>query len=186
LNLNIYILTGGNSTRMGTDKALLNLKGQSFIQHILKSVVFLNTTIQLVSSKLQHQNLEYDSVQDIEINKGPISGLVSALNDSSKQWNLILSCDIPLLKEDFIKWLIANHDTNYSATIGVVKNKKMPLTAIYDKECEWIFRRHLNENQLKVMTALDDIKVNYLEVPEKFHYQLANINTPQQLKEISV
>jgi len=185
LELATYILTGGNSTRMGTDKALQLLKGKAFIQYILKALNPIKTTIKLVSSKPSHQNLTCDYITDIAKNKGPLSGIVSALKDTKNKWNLILSCDTPLLQTSFIEWLMTHHNNEYDATICIVNNKKMPLTAIYNKNCQSIFAKHLQANQLRVMNVLEDLNVNYVNVPDAIHIQLTNVNTPEQLKAIS-
>jgi len=186
MKLSTYILTGGNSTRMGTDKALRLYRGQAFIQYVLNALKPLGSEIKLVSSHKKHHHLNFGFVKDIEENKGPVSGVFSALSDSKTTWNLILSCDIPLLKTSFIKWLIQNHDANFDCTIPLVNEKKMPLTAIYNQTCKKIFSKHLQHNQLKVMRVLEDLEVNYINVPFQFHEQLTNVNTPEQLKEISI
>ena len=62
----------------------------------------------------------------------------------------------------------------------------MPLTAIYHKSCAATFNSQLKLNKLKVMSTLDLLKVNYVAIPKQFHDQLTNVNTPQQLKMITV
>jgi len=181
-----YILTGGNSTRMGTDKALQIFRKQTFLQHILNALKPINTTIKLVSSKQSHQNLDFDYIVDIAKDKGPVSGIASALKDTKNKWNLILSCDIPLLQTNFIEWLIANHHSSFDATVCIVEDKKMPLTAIYNKSCLSLFSKHLKTNQLRVMSVIQDLNINYIKVPKDFRAQLTNVNTPEQLKAISL
>ncbi len=186
IELHTYILTGGNSTRMETDKAMQLYCNKAFINHILTAVKPICKSITLVSSKQAHQNLGVEVVPDLEINKGPVCGIAAALKHSVKELNLILSCDTPLIKTSFLEWLIANHNNNYDATVGFIGDKKMPLTALYHKKCGTKFTTFLQKNQLKVMNVLTDLNIHYLEIPKQYHRQLSNINTVQQLKAISV
>lgn len=176
-----YIITGGKSSRMGTDKANLIFNKKTFLTYIIDALKPLNKTIKLVSSLKQHQNLGYNIVIDIEKEKGPVCGITSALNDSKTDLNIILSCDIPFIKTILLEWLLKNHSNNYEATIVCCNGKKMPLIAIYNTTCKTIFNTHLKNEQLKLMNVLKDLKVNFIEVPEQWKKQVTNINTMEQL-----
>ncbi len=171
---------------MGADKALQSWQGHSFISYILKASLATSNKTILVSSKKAHNLLNYECVKDIAINKGPVSGITSALTHSKTSWNLILSCDVPLLESSFLHWLREHFNPNYDATVCMVNQKKMPLTSIYHNRCKAIFNNHLKKNQLRVMEVLKDLNVNYIDVPVEFHRQLTNVNTPEQLKLISL
>lgn len=186
MKFSTYILTGGNSTRMGTDKALQEYKSNSFLSYIITAVESLSLPFKLISSKVIHHQLGYNYILDIKKDKGPVSGITTALKNSLNEWNLILSCDTPLLQSSFLKWLLQNHSSKHDATICLVKNKKMPLTAIYNKNCAPIFENHLQQDQLRVMDVIKNLNVKYISVPTELQAQLANINTPEQLKKISI
>jgi len=181
-----YILTGGNSTRMGADKALQQYKNNSFLFYITSAVKSLSLSFKLVSSKAIHHQLGYNYIMDIKKDKGPVSGITSALKDSLSEWNLILSCDTPLLQSSFLEWLLENYSPKHDATICLVDEKKMSLTAIYNKSCVTVFEKHLQQDQLRVMSVIENLNVKYISVPTELRAQLANINTPEQLKEISI
>ncbi len=181
-----YILIGGKSSRMGTDKASVLLKGQTFINRIITAVNPFKTTIKLVSSLDQHNNLDYQIIPDIEKDKGPVSAITSALSDTKTAMNLILSGDIPLLQNNTLEWLVNKHQNEYQATIICSDTKKMPLIGVYNKSCVTVFEKHLKKNQLKLMHVLDDLKVNFIEIPKKWQQQILNINTPEELKAIQV
>ena len=181
---NTYVIIGGKSSRMGTDKASLLFEGQTFLNRIIKAVNPQITSIKLVSSLEKHQNLSYETIPDIETNKGPVSAIASALSHTNTPLNLILSCDIPLIQQNLLDWLLKQHNDIFQATLICCNGKKMPLIGIYNKNCLPTFKEHLNINQLKLMTVLEDLKVNFLEVPEIWKQQILNINTPEQLKAI--
>ena len=182
----VYILCGGKSTRMMTDKALSIYKGQTFLSRIIKALDFLQNEIVLVSSNPKHMNLNITCIPDIVSNKGPVSGIVSALKNTKTDTNIILSCDIPLIKKDLINWLIRQHKTDYDGTVITCNGKHMPLIAIYNKSSLPVFEKNLINEQLKLMNVLKELHINFVEIPKNLAYQTANINTPEQLKEISL
>ena len=184
--LTSYIIAGGKSSRMGCDKATTILNEKSFLTHITKAINPLGTKIKLVSSLSKHQNLGYEVIFDEYINKGPVSAIISALNNTNTDLNLILSCDIPLLQYNLVDWLIKQHTNNYEATIVCLDSKKMPLIGIYSKNCISVFKEHIEKNQLKLMSVIDNLNVNYIEIPKKWAKQITNINTPEELKNLEL
>ncbi|WP_010178444.1 molybdenum cofactor guanylyltransferase [Aquimarina agarilytica] len=182
----IYILCGGKSTRMMTDKALSIYKGETFLSRIIKAVDYLESSIVLVSSNPKHTNLNTGCIPDIINNKGPVSGIITALKNTVTDTNIILSCDLPLIKKDLINWLLNQHKADYDGTVITCNGKQMPLIAIYNKNSLPVFERHLINEQLKLMNVLKELHINFVEIPENLAYQTANINTPKQLKELSL
>jgi len=179
--INTYIISGGKSSRMRSDKATLMFKDKTFLSHITEALQPLNTTIKLVSSLKQHQDLGYNTITDIETDKGPVCGITSALSNSNTDFNIILSCDIPFIKTDLLDWLLKSHSTNYDATIVCCEGKNMPLIGIYNTLCKKVFNTHLKNGQLKLMHVLNDLKINSIEVPNQWKKQVSNINTMEQL-----
>ncbi|WP_010521673.1 molybdenum cofactor guanylyltransferase [Aquimarina agarivorans] len=179
-----YILCGGRSSRMHTDKALSIYKGQTFLSFITNAVRHLNDRVVLVSSNIKHNKLNVECIPDIIDSKGPVAGIVTALKNTLSNDNIILSCDIPLITADLINFLIRSHTVTYDATIICVNKKIMPLIGIYNTSSLPIFEKHLLNNQLKLTNVLKDLNINYTEAPKHLAYQTSNINTPEQLKNI--
>jgi len=171
---------------MKTDKALQLYNGKTFLHYIINAVLPLQTSITLVSSKKKHQDTKYTCINDLKKNKGPVSAITSALQHSNTNWNLIVCCDTPLIQTTYLEWLMGMQDTKYDAIVGYINDQKMPLTALYHKNCVEAFNKNLENNQLKVMSVLTHLKVNYIAIPKQFHSQLTNVNTPEQLKAISI
>lgn len=171
---------------MKNDKALMLYKNNAFVDYIIDAVSPISNTVTLVSSKKNHHQIGYPYINDLQLNKGPVSAITSALTHTNSLWNLIVCCDTPLIKTSFFRWLVQKHDTNFNATVGYIGNKKMPLTAIYHKNCNTEFSTQLKLNKLKVMSVLKDLNINYVAIPNRFHSQLTNVNTPEQLKSLSV
>ena len=92
-----FIIAGGKSSRMGTDKATLLWNNKTFIQHIIDAFNSLRIDIKLVSSLQKHKNANIPIVEDIFKNAGPVAGIASALSETKTNINVIVSCDVPLI-----------------------------------------------------------------------------------------
>lgn len=126
------ILAGGKSLRMGEDKSAVLFKGQSLLQnmtailsqtHISKMVV--NRTLNAdEQDKVKAQGQLY--IEDIIPNKGPLSGIHSALINFPDANLLVLPVDIPLMTSNSLNTLISaanTHGVNCRFTPVITNNK---------------------------------------------------------------
>lgn len=182
-----YILAGGKSQRMGTDKGLLDLNGNTFAGHIcqaLKKITFAEIEIVIITPNQAYDALGYRRIEDMFADKGPVGGIYTALKDSKTKLNLILSVDVPLVSADLLTWLLQEHQETFMITQAKVGEKASPLVAVYDRSCKTVFGEHLAAKQLKLRKVIDELTHNTLIVPEKWENQLQNINTPEEYKKI--
>ena len=105
-DLAVFILCGGKSSQMQSEKGLVLFKDKPFIEHIIKAILPITTNIQLVTNGNDYDYLEYKKISDIEIDKGPLGGIYTALYYSDTEFNMILSCDIPLISTELLQELI--------------------------------------------------------------------------------
>lgn len=179
------ILAGGKSQRMGTDKGLLELKGKPFVSHVYDAMqAIVGDNIVVVSSNADYDALGYTRIEDLIADKGPVGGLYTALKQSKTKFNLVLSVDVPLVSSELLQWLVDNHEDSYLISQLRAKDKVSPLIAIYDRSIRILLGEHLAGNQLKLRTVIDDVNHQTLNVPEKWHAQLQNINTYEEYKKI--
>lgn len=183
-DISAFIISGGKSSRMGSDKASLVLKGTSFLERILVPLNALNIPTKIVSNHSEHKKFGVPIIEDIVPNVGPVGGITTALNDSKTELNLILSCDIPLINEEFLIWFLKMHQNEYDATIVKVKDQIMPLIGIYKKSCKNIFLEKLKQQKLKLLSVIDELKVNYVKCPIHLEKFLQNINTKEEFNRI--
>ncbi len=176
------IMAGGGSVRMGKDKAFLEWKGESILQHILKTVRSVTDDIFIVSDLPSYQNLEVPCINDIYPDHGPLGGIYAALQHSSAQKVLVLGCDMPLLSEEFLKFLIQNAG-DCDAAVSQHKDRLHPLAAVYDQSCSASFKSLLEEKKLRMMNAIKDVNMKTVQVNEAcsfYHPDLFfNVNTPE-------
>jgi molybdopterin-guanine dinucleotide biosynthesis protein A len=180
-----YILAGGKSSRMGSDKGMLSLNETVFIQHIINALKGASiNTITIVSSNKNYDFLDYKRIEDIYPNKGPLGGIYTALTHTKTVQNIILSVDIPLINADIISWMIAKNDEEKSVTQVKVLDKLNPLIAIYNKNICAVFENYLEKNQLKLRAVIEEIPHQTLEVPQKWCALLQNINTKEDYQNL--
>lgn len=108
-NITAIILAGGASTRMGSDKALLEWRGQPFVTHIIERLqsqvghIAINT-----NSAIDFTQFELPLIADAtKERRGPLAGVLAALNYSATAWTLIVPCDNPLVSAQLVTRLLA-------------------------------------------------------------------------------
>jgi molybdopterin-guanine dinucleotide biosynthesis protein A len=181
-----YILAGGKSQRMGTDKGFLEWKGQSFMANILAAVTpVVGGDIVIVSSDERYDALGVTRISDIVSNKGPLGGIYSALKHTATKRNLILSVDVPMISSELLQWLVDAHSNAYQMTQVQVDEKSCPLVAVYDRSVRILLPEFLSANQLKVRKFVEELSHQTLSVPEQWSAQLQNINTPEEYKNLN-
>lgn len=100
-----FVLAGGRSSRMGADKALVQLNGQPLIVHALGILraAGLNPSIAGARSSLESFA---PVVADSQPDQGPLGGICSALASSSANWAIFLTIDLPLIPPNLISYLL--------------------------------------------------------------------------------
>ncbi len=127
-----FILVGGASSRMGTDKALLDLGGQNFIERIHAALASITTVTTLVGAESSFAALsQLLSVPDIHVKWGALGGLHAALAACRTEWAIIVACDLPFVTgELFVR--LASLRENFDAIVPVQPDGRLqPLCALY-------------------------------------------------------
>ena len=130
------VLSGGKSTRMGTDKGLIEYHGvpqREFLYDLLGQVCE-ETFISLRKEQRAELPAAMKTIVDLNEYKGPYNGLLSAHKAYPKVAWLVLACDLPLMDLEALKELIAQRDNNKQATAFALKENPLPepLCAIWE------------------------------------------------------
>ena len=178
------ILAGGKSSRMGTDKGLLHLDGKPFVLYSIAAIEPLVSQTLIISNNPDYDVFKLKRVEDIIKDAGPLAGIYTGLNQSKTDYNLVLSCDIPLIKTEVLEQLIEAQDGN-SDIIQIVSNgKHMPLIALYHKRCKTLFFELLKNGERRLHKALKQFKVKNVVLNSDRDFFTTNVNTPEELKTI--
>ena len=130
------VLSGGKSTRMGVDKGMIDYHGmpqREYLYNLLKPLC-TSTYMSVREEQVPEFSEEYKLIVDRDEYKGPYNGLLSAHHmDPTASW-LVLACDLPLMDQNALKYLIQERDPNKLATAFATRDSGLPepLCAIWE------------------------------------------------------
>lgn len=174
-----FVLCGGESRRMGRDKALLPWRHLPLVVQVARTVQETTGSATLVGPRERYAHLGWPIVEDRQPQQGPLAGLIAALATSHAKRCLIVACDMPWLSADGLRQLL-----NYSPMADVVvargENGREPLCAVYHRRCLPTFEIALRQNERTVRRVLERLPVVEWPVPDP--RLVTNANTPADWK----
>jgi molybdopterin-guanine dinucleotide biosynthesis protein A len=187
-----FILAGGTSSRMGRDKALLELAGVPLLVRMAQLLDPLVVELTVVGPPERYAAFGLNAIDDQIVagqddvrRKGPLAGIARALTLSSTPWNLILACDLPYLSDEWLEWLVSRAiRSREQALIPCTEGGPEPLAAAYHREGAAPVAAALSRGVRKVTEALADLKVEWIHACEWRHLDphdriLTNMNSPE-------
>ena len=183
-NITGIILAGGKSSRMGTDKGFLLLNDKPFVQYSIDALTPLVSEIIIVSDNPDYDVFGLKRVDDITKNAGPVAGICSGLEASKTEYNVILSCDIPLVTTEVLQKLINNIDNKTQIIQAESQGKSMPLIAIYKTDILDIFKDLLNNDERRLRIAIKNCISKNIVLEKEYEFSTMNVNTQTELKAI--
>jgi molybdopterin-guanine dinucleotide biosynthesis protein A len=105
-----YVLAGGGSRRFGRDKALVEIDGEPMLARMIALLRGVSMPVKMIAGRGKYEAFGVEMVGDRWPGEGPLGGIITALEDSAKcatarEWNLILSCDMPFLTREWLTYL---------------------------------------------------------------------------------
>jgi molybdopterin-guanine dinucleotide biosynthesis protein A len=201
--MSAVVLAGGDSRRMGTDKAFLKMPGgEPLIEAILSKLAPLSDEIILVANRTQgYERLGVELVADIYPGKGSLGGIYTGLWAMSHSHGLVVACDMPFLKPSLLRYMLVmapEYDVVVPQAVpwGGLKAPKEetakehllhPLHAVYSKSCLEPMKDLLESGDLRIISFYPQVRVRYVEEGEidifdPKHLSFFNINTPADLR----
>src|SRR5215471_9667011 len=149
-DLSTFVLAGGKSTRMGTDKALLELSGRLLLSRALALLSGIAPAPYIVGSAAKFSG--YAQVfEDQFPNCGPLGGIHAALCASSAPLNLILAVDMPFVEAGFLGFLAElARGTKAVVTVPRAGGHWQPLCAVYHKSFAHVAEAALLQGKNKI------------------------------------
>lgn len=170
------LLSGGKSSRMGTNKALLKIKDKTNIERIKDELIKIFDEVILVTNEPEvYEFLQVKTVTDEYPGKGPLAGLHAGLRASTSDANLAVACDMPFvsaeLAESMIKRL-GHHD----AVVPVIEGKQHPLFAVYQKRIMGEVEECIKSDSLRLKHLFERLDVLYLTEQDLELYSNGSLN----------
>lgn len=178
-DINAYILTGGQSRRLNTDKSLVQINGKTLTEITHKKLTLIFDNIYIVGKENRFTNFTF--IQDIEPVQCPLNGIVTALEHNKKEWIFVFACDLPLVQTSSIINIYNNIGLNTQAVLPKVNDKLQPLCAFYHKSVLKEFNNAIAKGDYSLMKLLDQIETKKVRIPLNNEEQFLNINYAKDL-----
>jgi molybdenum cofactor guanylyltransferase len=156
------ILSGGKSSRMGTNKALLKLNEKTTIERMVDILKVYFDDIILVTNDMEtYQSLGIKMVSDHYPGKGPLAGFHAGLMASHYDVNLIVACDMPFISGELASTLVKKID-HYDALVPVINGKMQTLCAVLHKKTVNKIEECIENGRLPIKHLLEHLNVLYV------------------------
>jgi molybdopterin-guanine dinucleotide biosynthesis protein A len=165
---------------MGRDKALLPYRDATLGRTVAEAVQAAAGNVCMVGNPRRHGVLGCPIVPDVYAGEGPLGGILTALQNSSADWNLIVACDMPELRTDFLRQLLDAADRcEGDALVPIGPSGRLePLCAAYHRNSRQGLDQAFARGVRKIAVALEEVRTVTWPIPEVSCFQ--NVNTPEE------
>lgn len=181
-----FVLAGGQSRRMGCDKAFALFEGRTLLQRALDTVRQVSSDVAIVGARQKFA--EYGLVvEDLYPDRGPLAGIHAALRASATEWNLVLAVDLPYVTCEFLRYLVQQARASTAlVTLPSTPDGRQPLCAVYRKGFAEVADGALREGRNAVHTSVENSAPHVIDWEELervgFKAEMfRNINRPEDL-----
>lgn len=182
LPLSAIVLAGGQSSRMGRDKALLPYGEKTMLEHTahLARNLFAETLI-VVNDLAKIDKLELKGCkiyEDLFKQKGPLAGIYTGLVYSKNPANCILTCDMPLLDEEILRRLVEFWEKDFDVLcLEDPQGRLQPFPGIYLRSAMPLIHLLLERGENSMRHFLEIAMVKPLVIQQEQIRVLTNMNT---------
>jgi len=188
--VSVAVLAGGQSRRMGQDKAFLEVGGRPVIERVLAQVKPLSDDLFISANAPQkYAQFGLPIVPDIYSDKAALGGLYSVIHAARHNHVLVVACDMPFLNVALLQHLIDLAPTADVVVPLIDPPQPETLHAVYSKSCLPAIEARLLANKLRIIGFFEDVSVRYIERDEvakfdpQFH-SFINMNTPEEWQKV--
>jgi molybdenum cofactor guanylyltransferase len=182
------ILAGGQSRRMGRDKAFLPFGRGLLIERVIEVARQVTDGVILITNTPeQYQHFGLPMFSDVIPQAGSLGGIYTGLVSAKTPYSLCLACDMPFVKPEFLRLLC---DTAAEADVVVPRNDEdfQPLCAVYSQVCREPIRQKIEASRLKITGFFDQVRVRIIEGELLARYDphdimFFNANTPEEYQQ---
>jgi molybdenum cofactor guanylyltransferase len=165
---------------MGRNKAMLPVRGEPLIRSIVSAVETAAGSAVVVGGETLYRHLGLRAIPDLYPGEGPLGAIVTALGNTSAEWNLVVACDMPEVSAGFLSSLLRvarESDFDLLAPAGPCGQPE-PLCAVYRGNAAEPLRRAFEGGERRAMAVLDLLKAGVIRFQEAAYFQ--NVNTPEE------
>lgn len=184
------ILAGGQSRRMGFNKAFIEIGGTTIIK---RAITVFNEVFDEVfiaaGDVLLYEGLDTRVVSDVYKDAGSLGGVYTALFHSSANHAFVAACDMPFLDAACIKKVInARFHGKFDAATPFISGRTHPMHTFYSKRCMKHIEAMINEGNLRITDLFDRVRTRQMTADAfaglDIEASVMNVNTQEELKAI--
>lgn len=183
------VLAGGKSSRMGFNKAFIQLKEKRFIDHTVEVLKELfDEVIVVVKDVRAYSYLDARVVKDILDDQCSLVGLYTGLLSTTREYSFVTACDMPFLKKEVIHYLASLRE-GYDAVIPIHDGYYEPLHGVYSRRCLKVLEERIREGDYRIKALFRTLRIRGVEGKELRALDpeltsFVNINTREDLKRL--
>lgn len=180
-DMEAFILAGGASSRMGTDKSQLLIERQTFADRIAETLSSVADSVSLVGG--------HGSVADVYPQWGALGGIHAALAACKQEWAIVVACDLPFVTAELFAFL-ARLRLDHETVVPIQQDgRPQPLAALYRVDpCLQRATELIEAGRRRPLDLLDAVNTCWVEFDQLRNLDQAerffvNINTPSDYME---
>ena len=184
------ILAGGESKRLGRDKAFETVGGRPILDRVVEAASLVSAKLYIVAndpSKFTEYSSRAELLRDEIPSLGPLGGLYTALLATKDQDNFLVPCDAPFVQPKLLKFLLSELE-GCDAVVPIFGKLTHTTLAGYSVTCLPAIEKQLSLGRLKVKSFFQDVQVKYpdddsINRYDKLGLSFFNVNTEADLAE---
>ncbi len=180
MEVTAIILAGGESSRMKTNKALLQWQNKTIIEHLLETLQPIANQVLISDNTNRYEFLKIPIIPDIFPATGPAAGIFSTLKHSKTEINFFTSVDTPFLSQELIFYLLKNSE-GFEATIPLHQHFLEPLIAVYKKSALPVFEKCIENKIFSMQKIVEKLNCNKILISQELNFYhsdlFLNLNT---------
>lgn len=183
------VLAGGENRRLPFKKGFLELGGKTIIESTLQCLDGLFDQVFISTNEPEHYfRFGVPMVGDVIDERGPMTGIYSAITAARGHCVFVVACDMPFIKPEIVEYLISRKGSGEGATVPVVGGRPEPLCAVYSRALAPEMYRCIREGRKGLTDFLKKIDVLYvgedeLKALDPDGRSFMNINTLNDLED---
>lgn len=178
------ILAGGESRRMGQDKALLHWRGRALYEWAYSALYPVCDEVLISSNSDPYFFSGQKLVSDRFSGIGPIAGIESGLFHARHQTVIFVSCDTPLVNSDLFAYMLDLHP-GFDISLAAHDKVNEPMIGIYEKSVHGEFFKAINNGMHKPPTVIKSLNWQEINIHSELNFfsmdMFLNLNRPEDL-----
>jgi molybdopterin-guanine dinucleotide biosynthesis protein A len=158
------VLAGGKSSRMGRDKALIELDGITLLDRAVELLRPHAREILVMGDPAKYAPAHATVIADEQPDRGPLGGITTALARARYVRLLVVACDMPELNDRLLGFLKTELDKGFDAVVPKNGDRIEPLAAAYHRHAIEAFQACLKEGVLKMGDAIGRVNTSFLPI----------------------